>query len=202
MNYFKNNKITFVILIISLIFNIKFIATAIINYNIEHYNYTPPAYDNKDSTASIDYFKQLISSNNSATPYTYYSTWATFCTPCIKEMPRLDSIMNNKTNYFNCLFLIDDKQERMIKFLNKKNIKSKNFNFLSNGKEFIGNISKYKKNRVLIYPTQIIFNKKGNIVYYHEGDISFKEEIIQFSNTLDSLITIVNKKQIIINSSR
>jgi len=98
--------------------------------------------------------------------------WATWCSPCKKEMPSLDSLYQD--NSFNNLeiFAVNMEQPNQIKtkrFFNELNIKKlkiffdKNLNFV---KEF----------KLRGVPTTILINKKGEEFGRIIGEVNFKDK--------------------------
>ena len=95
------------------------------------------------------------------------SYWATWCSPCIKEMPGLTRAQNILKNYnYTFLLVSDEKSSKISKF---KNDKKYNLNFLK---------SVAPKERLGIYalPTSHIFNEKGMKVETIVGRVVWDSE--------------------------
>ncbi len=93
--------------------------------------------------------------------YVVINWWATTCTPCIKEMPGLNSLVEKYKSNPEVVFLaiaFDDK-ESVKYFLNKKN-----FNYMQN----LGD-DKAAKLFGNSFPKNIIVNPQGITTYYSEG---------------------------------
>lgn len=93
--------------------------------------------------------------------YVVINWWATTCTPCIKEMPGLNSLVEKYKSNPEVVFLaiaFDDK-ESVKYFLNKKN-----FNYTQN----LGD-DKAAKLFGNSFPKNIIVNPQGITTYYSEG---------------------------------
>lgn len=93
--------------------------------------------------------------------YVVINWWATTCTPCVKEMPGLNSLVEKYKSNPEVVFLaiaLDDK-ESVKYFLNKKN-----FNYMQN----LGD-DKAAKLFGKEFPKNIIVNPQGITTYYSEG---------------------------------
>lgn len=93
----------------------------------------------------------------------FLNFWATWCPPCIAEMPSINSLYNKLKDNRNVIFIMADADgnlEKSIAFMRKKN-----FNlaiYVPTGQIpeqlFKGSL-----------PTTVIINKKGEIVFNNEG---------------------------------
>ena len=102
--------------------------------------------------------------------------WATWCKPCIMEMPGLTRAQEILKNYNYTFLLVSD--ERISKISKFKNDKKYSFNFLKS----IGSIE-----RLGIYslPTTYIFNEKGIKIETIVGTIVWdSEQMIKKLKTL------------------
>ena len=98
------------------------------------------------------------------------SYWATWCAPCIKEMPSMKRAEEILKNHGYTFFLVSD--ETISKISNFKNEMNLDFNFLKSNKSFetIG---------VYAMPTSYVFDENGKIVETFVGVIEWdSEEII------------------------
>ena len=95
--------------------------------------------------------------------------WATWCKPCIMEMPGLTRAQEILKNHNYTFLLVSD--ERISKISKFKNDKKYSFNFLKS----VGSIE-----RLGIYslPTTYIFNEKGIKIETIVGTIIWDSEII------------------------
>ena len=104
------------------------------------------------------------------------SYWATWCAPCIKEMPSIKRAEKILKDYGYTFLLVSD--ESVSKISNFKNEMNFDFNFLKSNKSFetIG---------VYAMPTSHVFNENGEIVETFVGVIEWdSEEIINKLKTL------------------
>ena len=104
------------------------------------------------------------------------SYWATWCAPCIKEMPSIKRAEKILEDYGYTFLLVSD--ESISKISNFKNEMNFDFNFLKSNKSFetIG---------VYAMPTSYVFNENGEILETFVGVIEWdSEEIINKLKTL------------------
>ena len=104
------------------------------------------------------------------------SYWATWCAPCIKEMPSIKRAEKILEDYGYTFLLVSD--ESISKISNFKNVMNFDFNFLKSNKSFetIG---------VYAMPTSYVFNENGEILETFVGVIEWdSEEMINKLKTL------------------
>ena len=102
--------------------------------------------------------------------------WATWCKPCIMEMPGLTRAQEILKNHNYTFLLVSD--ERISKISKFKNDKKYNFNFLKSvgSNETLG---------IYSLPTAYIFNEKGIIIETIVGTIVWdSEQMIKKLKTL------------------
>jgi thiol-disulfide isomerase/thioredoxin len=89
----------------------------------------------------------------------FINFWATWCRPCIKEMPSIASLQNNLAGKnIEFLFASDEEVEKILKF---KESRSMNLNFVRvENPETLG---------IEALPTTFIFNGKGELVFSEVG---------------------------------
>jgi thiol-disulfide isomerase/thioredoxin len=95
------------------------------------------------------------------------SYWATWCGPCIKEMPsikRAEKILEEHGYTF--LLVSDETISKISKFKNERNF---DFNFLKSSKSF-------ETLGVYSMPTSYIFDENGNIIETIVGAIEWDSE--------------------------
>ena len=98
------------------------------------------------------------------------SYWATWCAPCIKEMPSIKRAEEILEDYGYTFLLVSD--ETISKISNFKNEMNFNLKFLKSNKSF-------ESLGVYAMPTSYIFNENGEIVETFVGVIEWdSEEII------------------------
>ena len=98
------------------------------------------------------------------------SYWATWCAPCIKEMPSIKRAEEILEDYGYTFLLVSD--ETIAKISNFKNAMNFDLKFLKSNKSF-------ESLGVYAMPTSYIFNENGEIVETFIGVIEWdSEEII------------------------
>jgi len=98
------------------------------------------------------------------------SYWATWCAPCIKEMPSIKRAEEILKDYGYTFFLVSD--ETISKISNFKNEMNFDLKFLKSNKSF-------ESLGVYAMPTSYIFNENGEIIETIVGVVEWdSEEII------------------------
>ncbi|MDQ3682767.1 MAG: TlpA family protein disulfide reductase [Bacteroidota bacterium] len=89
----------------------------------------------------------------------FINFWATWCKPCIQEMPSIKQMQNILQNE-NIIFLMasNESPEQIEEFINTRDYK---FNFVR--------IENSEEMNVQALPTTFIFNKKGDLVFSETG---------------------------------
>ncbi len=92
------------------------------------------------------------------------SLWATWCGPCLKEIPQLNKLASKFENDNEVVFLAitDDSSDKIKKFLTKRVHK---YTHITGAKQLFKDLHQGVINTI---PTNIIIDKKGNIQYYSE----------------------------------
>lgn len=104
--------------------------------------------------------------------------WATWCVPCLEEMPSLDLLQSKKINNL-IIFPINIGQENLLKSkIFFKKLKIKNLNIYSDPE-----VNLPKKFLIRGIPTTILINKEGKEFARIVGSIDFNDE--KFINWLE-----------------
>ena len=109
----------------------------------------------------------------------FINFWATWCPPCIAEMPSINKLQEKFKDNKDFIILMvdaDNKPEKSIKFMAKRNYNLQVFTPASQiPAELLGNA----------LPTTVILNKKGKTVFKHEGGADYtNQEFITFLEAL------------------
>jgi len=109
--------------------------------------------------------------------------WATWCAPCIKEMPDLKNLSNELKNFdIKIIYLNQDSFKNLntaSDFLKKIKIKKNNV-FIDNKMELA------KKFKLRGLPTTLIVNKSGKILWRVEGIINWhNKDIINWLKSIN-----------------
>lgn len=111
----------------------------------------------------------------------FINFWATWCPPCIAEMPSINTLYQKLAANKNIVFLMadaDGRPEQALLFLKKKNY---NLPVYAATTTVPANIS------AGTIPTTIVLNKKGEMVYHHEGVADYTND--KFAAYLQQLST-------------
>ena len=132
-------------------------------------------YSQNVSVIKITDFEKRIQ-NNSDTTY-ILNFWATWCVPCVKELPEFDSIntVYKNTNVKVVLISMDFKEDlttKLLPFIKKKNIKSEVLLLdETNGNYFIPKVSEQWSGAV---PATLIVNNKFKINHFFEKKLTYE----------------------------
>ena len=108
----------------------------------------------------------------------FINFWATWCKPCIQEMPFIKEMQNILQNE-NIIFLMasNESPEQIEEFINTRDYK---FNFVR--------IENSEEMNVQALPTTFIFNKKGKLVFSETGFRKWNEK-----NNIDLILKIAKE---------
>tara|TARA_R110000787_G_scaffold32138_17_gene84987 strand:- start:2414 stop:2977 length:564 start_codon:yes stop_codon:yes gene_type:complete len=127
-----------------------------------------PSETNKEDQAKISsYDWQLLDSSNNQFDFNqakgkvvFINLWATWCPPCIAEMPSMQKIYDEYGDSVIFLFVSKENTKRVTTFLNRKNLTIPSYlPITSNPKEITSNS----------IPATYIIDKKGFIVIEKRG---------------------------------
>ena len=109
----------------------------------------------------------------------FINFWATWCPPCIAEMPSINKLQEKFKDNEDFIVLMvdaDNQLDKSIKFMSKRNYNLKVFTPASQiPTELLGNA----------LPTTVILDKKGKTVFKHEGGADYtNQEFIKFVEIL------------------
>ncbi|MBV7268660.1 TlpA family protein disulfide reductase [Winogradskyella luteola] len=132
----------------------------------------------KDERVSIAYSNWKLKSDNSRSltfnntkgKVVFINFWATWCPPCIAEMPNLQLLYNDYSDKVEFLFVTTDDFETVEKFKNKKNFNFEVFNSLNEIPEEL-----YTRS----IPRTFIINKRGEIVVDESGAVDWNSETVR-----------------------
>ena len=118
-------------------------------------------------TSFVDLYEKDIDLSVFKEGKTVISYWATWCGPCIKEMPSIKRAEKILEEYGYTFLLISD--ETITKISKFKNERDFDFNFLKSSKSF-------ETLGVYSMPTSYIFDENGNIIETIVGAIEWDSE--------------------------
>jgi len=106
--------------------------------------------------------------------------WATWCAPCIKEMPSLDRLKKKINKNFDVIAISVDRDgvKKVKDFFNE--------NKITNLEEYFDTKNSLAKEMNLIgLPTSFFINKKGDLIGYFQGDMEWDNDtVVEFINYL------------------
>ncbi len=108
----------------------------------------------------------------------FINFWATWCKPCIGEMPSIAAAQNNLQNK-KIIFLLasNESAEQIEEFSNSRDYK---FNYVR--------IENSEEMNVQTLPATFIFNSKGNLVFSETGSRKWNDK-----NNIDLILNIVKQ---------
>lgn len=107
----------------------------------------------------------------------FVNFWATWCPPCIAEMPSLQALYDDYKDKVNFLFVTNDSFDVVKSFKAKENYTFEVFNPLNNNPEELKTKS---------IPRTFIINKKGEIVVDESGAVDWNSDNVR--SQLDQLL--------------
>lgn len=131
--------------------------------------------ENKLSFNLIDTNNISYNEKSVKNKYLIINYWATWCTPCLKEIPILVDFYKENSNQVEILGLnYDDDEKLAYEFQNDLNI---NYPIILNNEQNSKYYSQFIDLQVL--PTTLIYSKKGDLMHTFMGEIS-KEDLTTF----------------------
>lgn len=142
---------------------------------------THTAYMQQGSLSFLDSEGNRYDAASLAGKVVFINFWATWCPPCIAEMPSINQLYQQFKDHEQVLFLIvdvDNEMEKSVQFMNDKKL----------GLPVHvaqGEIPTAWLGRSI--PTTVILDKKGEIAARHEGMADYgRKEVVEFMNELIS----------------
>jgi thiol-disulfide isomerase/thioredoxin len=123
---------------------------------------------------------EMIDGNALKGKVVFINIWATWCPPCIAEMPSVQQFYNNFKDNSNIIFLLvdaDNNLNRSEKFMSKKGYNLPVYVAPEGLPDewFSGSL-----------PTTLILDKKGNIIFHHKGMANYNDS--NFKNSIENLL--------------
>jgi thiol-disulfide isomerase/thioredoxin len=122
---------------------------------------------------------------NSTAKYYYVNIWTTWCGPCVREMPWLDSIAGKMKKDVNYVFVSPYSEATCSTY--QKKYKISNFTYLGNMSDFISAVCTKKKIKNPSFPMVLILNGRGEILHYSVGAYSNVAEAADFEKLIGKL---------------
>ncbi|MEL6916942.1 MAG: TlpA disulfide reductase family protein [Bacteroidota bacterium] len=103
--------------------------------------------------------------------------WATWCAPCVAEMPSFQKLYDRYSKKVEFVFLASDTEQKVGAFLHKKNYTFPVYFAQAKAPDQLSHKS---------IPTTYIIDRKGNIVLKEVGTANWNSDMV--SNLLDELL--------------
>lgn len=119
--------------------------------------------------------------------YYYVNVWTTWCKPCIREMPWLDSLAGTLNKDVAYIFVSDIEDKRANNCISEKGYNIRNFLFINDMNDFISAICNEKGATSKVYPMVLILDNKGNFVHYSTGAYQSAKDVSEFGALIKGL---------------
>jgi len=140
----------------------------------------------KSQTVQVVQFNELETIiQQTAQPVVVVNFWATWCKPCVKELPVFNRLFDTISSESVKILMVsldfkDDLEQRVIPLAKAKNIKGDVL--LLDDTDYNSWINKIDTNWQGDIPYTIVYNKTKNTSYKHYGEITF-EKLIELVQT-------------------
>ncbi|WP_199118631.1 TlpA disulfide reductase family protein [Pedobacter sp. ASV28] len=114
----------------------------------------------------------------------FLNFWATWCPPCLAEMPSINKLYEQYKDHENVAFIMVDADHDFAKsnaYMNRKGYQLPIYQMASNVPEDLFSRS---------LPTTIVFDKKGRLSFKHEGVANYHSK--KFTTFIQQLIDLKN----------
>ena len=119
----------------------------------------PPSRNEIEKVRLTNLNGEVVDLNSYKTKTVFINFWATWCKPCIEEMPTIKNAMNSfKSKNIEFLFASDETRDEIHSFEAQHDY---NLNYL-----IAGNMEELN---IMGLPTTFIFNKNGKLVFSEMG---------------------------------
>lgn len=146
--------------------------------------FSPSVSLSEDTVRLKDYNWQLVTDqgdnfdfNNAKNKVVVINFWATWCPPCIAEMPSLNKLYQDYNDKIVILFVSDEDNETLLKFKQKHDYNFPVYHALTDLPKVFN---------VTSIPRTFVIDKKGNIVVDKTGAANWYSE--RFQQDLNKLI--------------
>lgn len=103
----------------------------------------------------------------------FINVWASWCPPCIAEMPTIETLYSELKDYENIRFILlsmDEEQDRAVNFMEKRSFKTP---YLFPASQFPAAL----KGTVL--PTTYVISKEGQVIYEKQGLADYSSSVFR-----------------------
>ena len=120
----------------------------------------------RDGLAVTTLEGNVVELNEYADKVIFLNLWATWCAPCIKEMPSIEAVSKKFGDKVEFILASNEEMERIIKFKSKKSF-DLNYVFMNSSPESMG---------VYALPATFIIGKNGEIAFEEKGSRDWNSE--------------------------
>jgi len=178
----RNNLIFLIVIALLIIPQTRLPVQVLLNKGLAIFS--PSVIDSEDRKVLDNYNWQLEDVEGNTFDYTstkgkvvLINFWATWCPPCIAEIPGLEKLYNDYKDKVVFLFVSNEDNEKISRFVTKNN-----YNF-----KVYRAISEYPKSfDVRSIPRTFLIDKKGNIVIDKTGASNWNSEKVR--TVIDKLL--------------
>jgi thiol-disulfide isomerase/thioredoxin len=179
MKYFILGFISCILIIVAVFFYFKFdqedsvkeALSEIVSNRIEVEVYSI----NQDALDSLSFFNLYTSKDFNITEdslrYSFINYWATWCVPCVVELPVFEKLIQNTDQDVCFIFASSEEEKDILKFTNKKEIKLPFYRY-----------SKFRAPSFINHstiPTSYLIDEKELLIYKFSGIQKWDSEFIK-----------------------
>ena len=180
----KTNIIFLIIIILLIIPKTRVALQVFMHKGLSFVNQSSLIEESERKTVSYDNWL-LMSEDNEVLNFTeiqgkvvLVNFWATWCPPCIAEMPSFQKLYHDYKDKVVFLFVTNEDFDRVAKFKENKGYNFKIYNPLKESPKTL---------KTSIIPRTFIINKKGEIVVNESGAVNWNSDKVR--NQLDQLLS-------------
>jgi thiol-disulfide isomerase/thioredoxin len=101
----------------------------------------------------------------------FINFWATWCPPCLAELPSINKLYRKVKDNPNIVFITVDIDNNLAK--SSQFIRDKGYSFSVYGGDGNGNLAKLNEDGI---PVTLVIDKQGNIVYDHGNRANYDDD--------------------------
>lgn len=184
MKLFKNQWSNIIIAVVILVLIIPGTRKPIQIFFNKMLSFSPSVTSEEDRKSIADYNWTLEKNNKDRQDFSKFrgevvlvNFWATWCPPCIAEMPSFQDLYVDYQDKINFLFVSSEDHETVRGFLNRKNYNLPAYRPLDESPQPLNGKT---------LPTTYLIDKEGNIVIQKVGAADWNSEKVR--NTIDDLL--------------
>lgn len=140
-------------------------------------SFSPKAIPEKEQQTIENFNWQLVDVQNNQISFSDLSEeviiinfWATWCPPCVAEMPDFDALYKSFNSKVKFLFVSNESFEKQLRFKSKNNFEIPLYQPVSNPPKELESSS---------LPTSFLIDKKGNIVIKKVGSADWNSDKVR-----------------------